>query len=68
MLRKFRAIDSPDANGRQPQFGDQKWTLTIPLENGDDYLEVEIGKRGRDGLLAMLRQEEEDDADEGEVE
>lgn len=64
MLIKFKSIDCPDANGRQPLYGEGKWTMTIPLANGDDYLEIEIGKKGRDGLIAMLAQEEIDDAEE----
>ena len=64
MIHTFRASDVPDANGRQPQSGEHKWTLSFPLENGDDYLEIEIGPRGRAALKAMLAQEEADDIKE----
>lgn len=62
MIIFHRASDCPDANGRVPLSGEQKWTLSLPLENGDDYLFIEIGKRGRNAILAMLVQEDKDDA------
>lgn len=64
MIRKFKASDCPDADGRQPLAGEQKWTLSFPLEGGDDYLEIEVGAKGRAAMLAMLKQEEIDDAAE----
>jgi hypothetical protein len=65
MLIRYKTSDCPDADGREPRFGEQKWTLTFPLEGGDDYVEVEIGQKGRAALLAMLKQEEEDDRADG---
>lgn len=62
MIHTFRSSECPGADGKPPEPGDQKWTLSIPLEGGDDYLEVEIGKKGRAALRAMLEQEEWDDA------
>jgi hypothetical protein len=67
VIRRFRASDCPDADGRQPQPGEHKWTLSFPLEGGDDYLEVEIGAKGRAAIRAMLAQEEDDDAKEGKT-
>lgn len=61
MIIKHKSSDCPDANGRQPISGEQKWTLIFPLENGDDYLEIEMGKKGREAIIAMLKQEEADD-------
>lgn len=61
MLHRFKSVGAVGADGRQPRFGEQKWTLTFPLEGGDDYLEIEIGKKGREALKAMLAQEEADD-------
>ncbi len=61
---RHRASDVPDANGRTPKPGERKWTLSFPLENGDDYLEIEIGKKGREAIRAMLAQEDADDAAE----
>lgn len=65
MIRRLKTSDCPDANGRQPLADEQKWTLSFPLEGGDDYLELEIGKKGRDALWAMLIQETADDTAEG---
>lgn len=65
MIRKFKARDCPDADGRQPLPGEQKWTLSFPLEGGgDDYIEIEVGRRGREAMRAMLEQEDRDDAAE----
>lgn len=64
MIHRFRTSDCPDADERQQQEGEQRWTLSFPLEGGDDYLEVTVGRKGRDALLAMLAQEEADDARE----
>lgn len=61
MILKYRSSDCPDANGRIPKSGEQKWTLSFPLENGDDYLEIVIGRRGREAIKAMFNQEESDD-------
>jgi hypothetical protein len=63
MLHRFKTQDCPDANGRTPDAGELKWTLTFPLENGD-ILHVEIGERARDALRWMMRQEERDDRNE----
>jgi hypothetical protein len=60
VLYHFKAYDCPDANGRQPQHGEQKWTLSFILE-GEDYLEVEIGRKGRKAIRDMLLREEADD-------
>ena len=64
MIRQVKSTCCPDANGRQPKDGEQSWTLRFPLENGQDYMEVKIGKRGRDALLDMLGQEAIDDNSE----
>lgn len=61
MIHRIVAADAPTAAGRQPQPGEQQWTLTFPHENGDDYVEIVIGKRGREALMAMLAQEDTDD-------
>jgi hypothetical protein len=62
MIRYFKSIDCPDAGGRIPNEGEQRWTLSIPLEGGMDYLEIQIGKKGKEALVRMLKQEEMDDA------
>ena len=61
MIKRFKSSDCPDAGGRIPLAGEQKWDISFPLEGGDDYLELEIGKKGREALLAMLEQEVIDD-------
>ncbi len=61
MIHSFKTSDCPDADGRVPQPGEQKWTLSFPLEGDDDYLEVQIGAKGRESFLRMLEQEKKDD-------
>lgn len=61
MNYRFKTKDCPDANGRAPQAGEQKWTVYFPTEDGGRVY-VEMGKQGRDAMLSMLAQEEEDDA------
>ncbi len=61
MIHRFVASDAPTAAGRKPLLGDQEWTLRFPHENGDDYIEIIVGKKGREAMKAMLKQEEEDD-------
>lgn len=61
MLIKYRTMDAPEANGRTPISGEARWRLSFPLENGDDYLEIELGEKGRRAILDMLAQETEDD-------
>lgn len=65
MIVTLRSMDHPEANGRHPRSGEQQWTLSVPLENGQDYLELHLGKRGREALRDMLNKEEEDDANSG---
>jgi hypothetical protein len=49
----FRTKCHPEANGRQPQYGDVAWTVELPLEDGR-ILAVEMGKKGRDLIFGML--------------
>lgn len=56
MIYTFRTKDHPEANGREPQAGDQGWTLTFPLEEGG-FLFVHTGRTGRDAMRAMLAME-----------
>lgn len=65
MIKVFKTTDHPAANGRNPQSGEVRYVFTFPLENRDDYLEVHTGQKGRDALLRMLKQDEEDDARKG---
>lgn len=43
----------PEANGRQPQLGEEAWTVRLPLENGEELV-VQMGRQGRDLLFGML--------------
>lgn len=42
---EFKCKDDPEANGRKPVFGEHRFTLTFPLENGD-ILNVHMGREG----------------------
>lgn len=65
-VKTVKCQDCPDANGRKPQFGDEIYTLKLPLEDGS-YLFVEIGTVGRNALRDMLIQQDADDLrDRGE--
>lgn len=50
----------PEANGRQPDPGDQGWKFNATLDDGA-ILELRMGRKGRDALLAMLMWENADD-------
>jgi hypothetical protein len=60
MLIKYRTMDHPESGGKTPAAGDSAWTITLPLDGGDDYLEVSFGRKGYEALRAMLGQEAED--------
>lgn len=40
--------------------GNIGWTLSFPLDNGDDYLEVRIGEKARKAFIHMLKEEAAD--------
>jgi hypothetical protein len=61
MQRYFRTKDSPDAFGRQPETGEVSWVLSFPLDDGTE-LRVRLGEKGREAIITMLNQENEDDA------
>lgn len=50
---ELRAIDDPEANGRQPRFDELRWTVQIPLESGETLL-LHMGRKSRDMLFGML--------------
>lgn len=60
MIYRFKTKDCPDADGRQPQSGERKWTLDFQLEDGG-RLYVEMGRKGRNALIEMIAQEDADD-------
>lgn len=49
----LKAKDDPEANGRKPQYGDVRFTLTVPLESGDDLI-IQMGRKSRDLIFGML--------------
>lgn len=54
MIIIYRSSDHPEANDKEPTYEDVAYTLTIPLDNGDDYLEVHIGCKGRQALYRYV--------------
>lgn len=63
---ELRCKDDPEANGRTPKAGDQRYTLKFPLEDGRD-LRIHMGREGHSTFTAMLAQMMVDD-DEGRIE
>lgn len=61
MIVNLRSQCHPEANGRTPISGEQQWSLSVPLENGDDYLELHVGRRGFEALKLMLDKMSDDD-------
>lgn len=56
----LRSDCHPEAGGRRAVIGDQAWAFVIPLADGR-RLRLEMGRRGRDAMLAMLIDETVDD-------
>lgn len=67
MIYRFKTKDCPDANGRVPAGGDQKWTVYFPTEDGGRVY-IEMGRQGREAMRSMLAQEDADDAPDRERE
>lgn len=51
----LRCKDDPEANGRTPREGEQRYTLIFPLENGDD-LKLYMGREGINEFAGMISQ------------
>jgi hypothetical protein len=49
----MRTESAPDANGRQPKAGDERWTIRLPLDNGDKLI-LFMDRACRDKLFGML--------------
>lgn len=64
---EFRCKDDPEANGRLPQKGEQRFTLTFPLENGDS-LRVHMGQESMNYFTSFLGQMLVDDCAESHKE
>jgi hypothetical protein len=60
---EVRCKDDPEANGRVPQKGEQRFTLTFPLENGTSLL-VHMGQESMNYFSTFLGQMIVDDAEE----
>jgi hypothetical protein len=58
---ELRCKDDPEANGRKPQIGEQRYTLTFPLENGTS-LQLHMGKEGMNTFTAFVGQMMIDDS------
>lgn len=52
---EFKCKDDPEANGRIPQKGDQRFTLKFPLEDGRE-LQIHMGKEGMNHFETFLAQ------------
>jgi hypothetical protein len=61
---EFTCKDSPDANGRVPVVGEQKYTLLFPLDNGDE-LRVHMGKEGINTFSSFIASLMVDENEEG---
>lgn len=53
MTLEFKCKDDPEANGRVAKRGDQRYTLTFPLENGENLL-IHMGKEGVNNFATFL--------------
>jgi hypothetical protein len=62
---EVRTKDYPEANGRIPQKGEQRFSLTFPLEDGQSLI-VHMGRESMNYFESFLAQMMFDDAkDEG---
>lgn len=60
---EVRCKDDPEANGRTPRSGEQRFTLTFPLENGESLL-VHMGKESMNHFTTFIAQMMIDDEQE----
>ena len=60
---EFRCKDDPEANGRKPKIGEQRFTLLFPLENGED-LKLHMGREGMNYFETFIAQMMIDDDNE----
>ena len=58
---EFKCKDDPEANGRVPQRGEQRFTLLFPLENGDD-LKLYAGRETMNHFESFIAQMMVDDS------
>jgi hypothetical protein len=60
---ELKCKDDPEANGRIPQRGEQRFTLLFPLENGDD-LKVYMGRESMNHFETFIAQMMVEDSNE----
>ena len=60
---EFKCKDDPEANGRGPQRGEQRFTLLFPLENGDE-LKLYAGRETMNHFESFIAQMMVDDSNE----
>ena len=60
---EFKCKDDPEANGRVPQRGEQRFTLLFPLENGDE-LKLYAGRETMNHFESFIAQMMVDDSNE----
>lgn len=65
MLHEFKCKDDPEANDRVPRPGDQRFTLTFPLETGDE-LKVHFGRESLNHFTSFVSNLMVDEAAERE--
>lgn len=63
MIIEFRCKDDPEALGRTPQRGEQRFSLLFPLENGDQ-LKLHMGREGMNHFETFIAQMMIDDHEE----
>ena len=61
-MTEFRTKDDPEANGRKPLKGEQRFSLTFPLEDGSSLI-IHMGKESMNYFESFLAQMMFDDAE-----
>lgn len=59
---EYRCKDDPEANGREPMRGEQRFTLTFPLEDGTALL-VHMGRESMNHFETFIAQMMIDDSE-----
>ncbi len=60
---ELKCKDDPEANGRIPQLGEQRFTLLFPLEDGSS-LRLHMGREGMNHFETFIAQMMVDDNNE----
>ena len=59
---EYKCKDDPEAMGRKPKTGEQRFTVIFPLENGDE-LRVHMGKESMNHFETFIAQMMVDDSE-----